>query len=310
MRSSNKIPVLLLAGFTLALAGSCRKDYLYEPPPSHTSQPSAALVAGFVSTPPNMLTSAYWTTADYLKITSQNISTKQLYADGMMNMTGTFFNNSLDPGLELKAAYDKDNIYILAEWTDPQVDPEFARWFYSGPADPLKSDLDSAWTQQGNCDRFSMAFDIQNASNSTGSFTNVGCQAACHTGATADMHTDAGTVDIWNWNLAHSAPLGYAEDMIANSSGLTDDAGQPMWAWNRKGASARSGPAYEWDGSTQNAKLANGQSTILNQTFYLLNKTPFAGDPAKGDSIFHRTSKPGECYTCRSRRGRNRRSAK
>ena len=234
MRSSNKIPVFILIGFTLAMAGSCRKDYLYEPPPPHTSQPTSTLNAELVTTPPNELTSAYWTTADYLKVTSQNMSTKQLYGDGMLNMTGTFlglssFDNNIDPGLKLKAAYDNENIYILAEWTDPQVDPEFARWFYSGPADPLKTDSDSSWTQQGNCDRFAMAFEIQSASSSAGTFSNVGCQAACHAGSTAAMHPDAGTVDIWDWNLAHSAPLGYVEDMVANPSGLSDDGGTPMW---------------------------------------------------------------------------------
>jgi len=310
MLKSNKIAVLILTGFTLALAGSCRKDYLYMPPPPHTSQPSATLVANFVSTPPNELTSPYWNTADYLKVTSQNMSTKQLYGDGFMNMTGTYlglasFDNSLDPGLELKAAYDANNIYILAQWTDPQVDPGYGRWFYNGPVDPLKSDPDSAWTMQSNCDRFALAFEIQTASSTAGSFSSVGCQAACHAGSSAVMHPDAGIVDIWNWNLAHSAPLGYAEDMVANSTGLSDDGGTPMWAWNRKGSSSRSGPAFEWNDSTQNIKLANGLSSILNPAYYLYKKdlTPFLGDPAKGDSIFHRATQPGECYTCHGSQG-------
>jgi len=308
MLKSNKIVALIITGFTLAFAGSCRKDYLYMPPPPHTSQPSSTLEANFVSTPPNELTSAYWTTADYLKVTSQNMSTKQIYSDGFMNMTGTYlglssFDNNLDPGLEIKAAYDANNIYILAQWTDPQVDPEFARCFYNGPTDPLKSDPDSLWTIQGNCDRFALAFEIQSASSASGSFSTVGCQAACHAGATTAMHPDAGKVDIWNWNLAHSAPLGYVEDMVADGTGLSDDAGTPMWAWNQKSASPRSGPAYEWDGNTQNIKLSNGQSSILNQTYYLYTKTPFLGDPAKGDSIFHRTSQPGMCYTCHGYQG-------
>ncbi len=308
MLKSDKLAVLFFAGLILASATSCRKDYLYEPPPPHSSQPSTTLVANFVSTPPNELTSPYWKTADYLEVTSQNMSTKQLYGDGFLNMTGTYlglasFNKNLDPGLKLKAAYDANNIYILAEWTDPQVDPEFARYTYNGPLDPLKSESDSAWTMQGNCDRFALAFEIQNASSAAGSFSNVGCQAACHTGSAYAMHPDAGKVDIWNWNLAHSAPMGYAEDMVANADSLSDDAGNRLWMWNKKGTSPRSGPAYEWDGNTQNIKSPGGQSSVLNPTYYLYSKTSFIGDPAKGDSIFHRTSQPGECYTCHGSQG-------
>jgi mono/diheme cytochrome c family protein len=304
MRSSKKILALMLAGFTMAFAESCRKDSLYQPPAPHTAQAVTELVANYVTAPPSGLSSPYWKLADFLKVNSQDLSKSNLYGDGMNNMTGTFlgltsFNNGANPGLTLKAAYDKDNLYILAEWTDPQVNPEFARWFYKGLADPNKAANDTlGWSQQGNCDRFALAFDILNASNTNGSFSDKGCQAACHTNGVASMKTDAGKVDIWNWNLAHSNPLGYVEDMVADQSGLTDDAGTPMWAWNRKGSGARSGPAYEWDGNTQNVTLANGANSILKETFYLFNKSPFKGDPAKGDSIYHITHQPGECYTC------------
>src|ERR1039458_4745434 len=100
------------------------------------------------------------------------------------------------------------------------------------------------------------------------------------------MHPDAGTVDIWDWSVAHSNPLGYVEDMVATKDSLYDDAGKRMWIRNRIGTTDRSGPAYEWDGTNQNITLANGQSSVLNPDFYLLNKTRFKGDAGKGDSIY------------------------
>ena len=303
MRSFIKPLLICIIGIAILLTWSCRKDSIYEPPGPHVSNPVNSLIASYVTVAPSSLTSPYWKTADYLKVTARDVSKNQLYGDGLMNMVGTIlglssFNNGADPALKLKAAYDNTNLYIMAEWTDPQVNPEFARWFYNGPADPLKTETSNGWTQQGNTDRFSMAFEIQNASSASGSFSTVGCQAACHTSGTYAMHPDAGSVDIWNWNLAHSVPLGYAEDMVGTQDSLAPDAGQRMWRWNRKGAGARSGPAYEWDGTAQNVTLGNGQSSILKESFFLLNKTPFKGNIQKGDSIYHKATQPGECNSC------------
>jgi len=309
MRTPKKILFMFGAGCLVALMGSCRKDYLYEPPAPHTSKPTSSLIAEYVDAAPNLITSPFWKTADYLKILSQNVSTGNLYGDGMLNMTGTFgglntFNKGTDPGLTLKAAYDKNYVYILAEWTDPNVNPQFGNWAWNGVADYLKSsESNQGWTSQGNCDRFSMAFEIQSASSSFGTFSSVGCQAACHNSGTPAMHTDAGMVDVWNWNLAHSSPLGYAEDMVANKDSLFNDAGQKFWMRNRKGANDRSGPAYEWDGSSQNVNLADGKTAILDPKFYLLNKTLFKGDIRKGDSIYHKATQPGECNTCHGEKG-------
>jgi mono/diheme cytochrome c family protein len=308
MRSSNKITALIFTVCLVAAMASCRKDYLYEPPAPHTSQPTTALIAQYTAAGPNSITAAYWKSADYLKINAQDASKGLLYGDGMLNMTGTYtgvssFNNGADPGLTMKAAYDNENVYILAEWTDLDVNAGFAGWAWNGPSDALKaSESNSGWTSQGNCDRFAMAFEIQNASSNFGTFSNVGCQAACHNNGTQAMHPDAGSVDIWNWNLAHSAPLGYAEDMVSTPSGLSADGGQPIWMRNSKG-SDRSGPAYEWDGTPQNITLANGKNSILDPKFYLMNKAPFKGNIQKGDSIFHKLNQPGECNTCHGEKG-------
>ncbi len=117
------------------------------------------------------------------------------------------------------------------------------------------------------------------------------------------MQPVAGKVDLWNWNLARSAPLGYAEDMVATPDSFADDNGQKMYARNSTGSSDRSGPAFEWDGTTQTVTLPGGQTSILDPAFYLLNKTAFIGDARRGDSIYHKPTPPGDCVYCHGDRG-------
>ena len=294
----------------LVAAWSCEKDYYLTPPPPPKSDQTATLEASFVNVPPATVNASYWKTADYLKVTSANVSTGQLYTDGLLNMTGSYnglasFNNGTDSGgLTLKAAYDKDNLYILAEWTDLDVDASYASWLWKGPVDPKKSDTTGGWTSQRNCDRIAFAFEINSASGPAGTFTNTGCAASCHnSGGNMVMHPTSGKVDLWNWNLATSAPMGYARDMVADDASLSDDSGQKVYARNVNGVTDRSGPAFEWDGTTQNVTLPGGQNAILDPAFYLLNKTPFTGDIMRGDSIYHRLSPPGDCASCHGEKG-------
>ncbi len=301
-----KVSIFILL---IVMMVSCEKDYYYTPPPPDTSEPTSTLEAKFVNSPPVSLTSAYWKTADYLKVSSGNLSTNNLYGDGLLNMTGTYtglasFNGGDDPGLILKAAYDNDNIYILAEWIDSDVDLSNSSWMFGGPVDPLKTDAVSGWTSQRNTDRLAFAFEINSASSPSGTFSNVGCAASCHSAAGENyMYPTAGSIDLWNWNIAKSAPMGYAEDMIAKTDSMVDDGGQKMFERNAAGSTDRSGPAYEWDGSSQSVTLPNGQSSILDPAFYILNKSPFLGDAQRGDSIYNRTSPPGDCAGCHGNRG-------
>jgi len=140
----------------------------------------------------------------------------------------------------------------------------------------LKSDSTGGWTGQRNSDHIAFAFEIDNASSPAGSFSNVGCDASCHSsGGNAQMNPVSGKVDIWDWSLAVTAPLGYAADMIANSDSFSTDAGNRMYVRNINGFTHRSGPAFEWDGSSQNVTLANGQSSIVDPAFYIFNKQLF-----------------------------------
>jgi hypothetical protein len=306
MRIRNKIFKLIPAVTLMVTLSSCEKDYYYETPlPKSTS----TLEASRVTTAPLTIGSAYWKSADYLSVNSVNVSTNQLYSDGFLNMTASYlglnsFNKGTDPKLRLKAAYDNDNLYILAEWTDFTVDLSNSSWLFNGLNDTLKSDPVAGWTSQRNSDRFALAFEISNASGPAGSFGSVGCAASCHTNAgIASMSPTAGSVDIWNWSLFGSAPLGYAEDMNASTGIFSDDAGQPIYVRNANGSTSRSGPAFEWDGRSQNVTLSNGSSSILDPAYYIFNKTAFIGDAARGDSIYHSAAPPGDCVYCHGDRG-------
>lgn len=297
-----KIFTAVLSVFYLS---SCEKDYYYETPPPHVPQATSTLEAARVTSPPSALNSSYWKNADFLEVTAGNISTSRLYGDGFLNMTGTFlglpdFNNGANAKLTLRAAYDNDNLYILAEWSDSVIDASNSSWLYNGPLDPRKADAANGWTSQRNGDNISFAFDIDNASSPAGTFANVGCAASCHTsGGNAFMYPTGGKVDIWNWSLARTNPLGYAADLIANSDSFAADNGDRIYYRNSVGTTARSGPAFEWDGTPQSVP---GKSN-LDPAFYILNKTGFSGDAQNGYTIYHRPTPPGDCESCHGANG-------
>lgn len=296
----------------LVLLNSCEKDYTYvipPPPPPHVPGPTTTLEVSKVSVAPNLLSSGYWKTADFYTVSVSNLSTNLIYPDGWLNMTGTFdgltgYNKGKNPGLILKAAYDNNNLYIFAEWSDTTLNLSNGNWLYDGPVDPKKADPTNGWTSQRNSDHISFAFDIDNASGSAGTFATIGCQASCHgSGSTATMNTNSGKVDIWDWNMATSVPLSYVADKVASTTGLSDDAGTPSAVRNAAGVGPRSGPAFEWDTSNQYYTNPFGQKVLLNKAFYLLNKTPMIGNVANGKTLYEKASAPGDCISCHGANG-------
>lgn len=287
---------LALLSLVLLFLGACEKEYSYTLPPKappKTSQATSTLEAAFTTAGPGTINAAYWKTANYLQVSAKDLSKNLLYGDGGLNLTGTFnglagFSKGNDPKLTLKAAYDAEYLYILAEWNDTTVDVSDKTFFFNGNLDPLKSsESNVGWTSQRNSDKLSFAFDVNGATGASGTFASTGCQASCHgTGATAVMTPNSGTVDIWNWSLATSNPLGYAHDLVSTSAGMNADAGGPLAARNTDGTTFRSGAKYEWDGTPQTVTLPSGATTLLDPTFYLLNKTPMVGDIHDGETVY------------------------
>ncbi len=300
----------VLLGLLLIFVGACEKEFSYTLPPKappKISQATSTLEAYFITTAPNTINSSYWKTANYLMVNASDVSKGLLYGEGGLNLTGTFaglagFNKGKDARLSMKAAYDANYIYFLAEWSDTTVNVSDRTFLYNGPFDPLKpSEPSAGWSSQGNSDKFSLAFDINGAIGSSGTFTNVGCLASCHgTGSAAVMTPTSGSVDVWNWSLATSNPLGYAHDLVTNSSGFSPDAGGSLMSRNSSGATNRSGAQYEWDGTEQTITLPNGSSALLDPTYYLLNKTTMIGNIANGESIYN-----SNCESCHGPNGTN-----
>ena len=271
---------------------ACSRDYLVLPPVPQPKVPVATetLEAAFVRTAPTTVNSPYWRNADFLPVELADLSTMQLYtATGLFNMTGTYnglmqFNGGDTIDLILKAAYDDSLIYILAEWTDENLDASLRSWLWDWHDDPLNPGDTSGWTSQRNSDRLAFAFDIDGASGDAGTFASVGCAASCHGGS---MQPTNGSIDIWSWSLALSEPLGHAADMnTSQSNGLVYDNGGEMATRNVAGADDRSGPMYEWDGTEQSVEKWDGSTAILDPGFFLLNKTNFTGDPGAGDHLY------------------------
>lgn len=301
MKNINRVVWL---GVISMLFGACEKGYFPPPPKAKVAQQTLTLVASYIANPPITLKDAYWKNADYLKVPVIDLNKNSLYPNGFLNMTGTFagltsFNKGADPKVVMKAAYDNTKLYIYVEWVDSDISPEFEASWLNGPIDPLKTDTTGGWTSQGNSDKVSLAFEIANATSAAGSFTDKGCAASCHNGK---MQPATGSVDIWNWDLAVSEPLGYAKDMITESSnGLVDDAGTKMVIRNKAiPSNPRSAPQYEWDGTSQEYMRPDGKSTKLDPAFYLLNKSPFIGDLKKGDEVYHNA-----IYGCNHCHGEN-----
>ncbi|OYU97043.1 MAG: hypothetical protein CFE21_01780 [Bacteroidetes bacterium B1(2017)] len=289
-----QLPVFALI---LLLLGSCEKEYTRSAPaktPPKTSQPTTTLEASLVTTAPSALNSPYWKTANYLVVSAKDISKGILYGDGGLNLTGTFggltsFNKGNDPKITLKAAYDAEYVYILAEWSDTTVNPSEHSLFINAGSDPLKpTENPTGWTSQKNSDKLSFAFDIDGAAGSSGTFASVGCQASCHgTGNSTVMTPNSGSVDIWNWSLATSNPLGYAHDLVTSGSGFINDAGGNIAQRNSANTGERATPKYEWNGVEQSVTLPNGGSGLLDPTYFLLNKNVMPGDAMNGETIYN-----------------------
>jgi len=258
--------------FTLISFISCEWEKLPAPVKPHVSAPTTNLEAMFVQTPITSLTDKHWNTADYVSVQLSNIEFQKLYSDGLLNMTGTYnglsdFNGGDSVNLVLKAAFDNENIYILATWKDKKGDASYKTWLFDGEIDPLKTDVAEGWTSQKNSDKLYMIFEGLNSNQK----------------------------DFWKWDMALSEPFGMAMDMYIEQDGTQKaDAGDPFYERNTVGTTDRSGPKYVWNGETQQMTLKNGKTVLLDPTYYLLNKKDFIGDVAAGRKKLNK----GSCSAC------------
>ncbi len=260
--------------------------------------PVSGLQARRVTSAPSGIDDPLW---DGIAPLAPNLATMVsglLYGDGQLNMSGTFdgiaeFNGGEPANLELRAVHDGETLYVLADWNDRTFNVDRRRALFDGPTDPLKPQESAAgWTSQLNDDKIAFAFEIEAASSEFGSFADVGCASSCHNvdGVGIDMRPEVGKVDIWHWKTSRSEPLGHVADQVSSPGpGRVDDAGTGMEVRNRpSGGNNRSGPAVEWDGTTQTFVRWDGVTVEFDPAYVLLDghSIPFLGDTAAGQTVY------------------------
>ena len=271
IRCLNRSSIALFCMCWLLSVSSCTWEQI-EPiklPQPKVPKATATLEASYVASPPNKLQYNYWKTADYRTVNVSNISINNLNSgDGELNMNGTYnglddFNGGDSVELTLKAAYDDENVYVLVSWNDKRFDLSQRAFLYNGPSDDLSGADSTGWTGQGGSDNLVLSF------------------------------VNGANKDIWKWDFALSEPLGHAIDMVDDGT-ISIDNGDVLFISNDNGGGLRSGPMYEWDGQQQELDRTLGGFTILDPAFYLLNKTAFTGNVARGDSLYQ--NKCAHCH--------------
>ena len=260
--------------------------------------PVSGLQARRVTTAPTGIDDPLWSQIPPYAPGLSTMISGLLYGNGQLNMSGTFegiseFNGGQPANLELRATHDGSMLYILAEWNDTSFNVDRRRWLFDGPTDPLKpGESADGWTSQLNDDKIAFAFEIEPASSEFGTFAQVGCASSCHNvdGEGLDMRPAAGKVDVWHWKTSRSEPLGHVADQVSSpAGGRVDDAGKGIEHRNRPtGGNDRSGPAFEWDGTTQTYERWDGMNITLDPAYVLLDghQVPFEGDGAAGQVIY------------------------
>jgi len=216
-----------------------------------------------------------------------NGSKGQMY-DGEYNMTGS--KEGINATVRMRAAYTSDNLYLQIEWQDPtgQNDLNRRRFLFNGPGEGGASVV-PGWSSQLNDDKFALAFDINGAADSAGTFQEKGCTVGCH----GSMNPTQGSMDIWHWKTSRSNPKGYINDQWADPTGRQNDAGDPIEVRNWKVKDDISqGPKFVWDPTkgpqvTRLPNPAEDQVTLDPGIFLLKENTmELRGDAVAGDKLF------------------------
>lgn len=272
----NRISGFALSAIILFALFACESEKRI-PPRGYlpvTPQATESLEAAYFWIAQDKVTSGYWTDAPYLEVNLEDIEVGNLYADGYLNMTGTYdgtsdFNRGRDPELRIKAGYDEEYIYIFVEWNDTTLNPSYMKRLFEGPADPLKQDSSSGWTSQGNEDSFRILFDVD--------------------GSPAK--------DTWKWSMATTAPFNMALNLSTSDEGELIG-NNPHLTRNGSPDSSRAAPALEWNGERQEITLADGSTKSIDPAYFLLEDftTPYTGNPETGRHYFNETASCSFCH--------------
>ncbi len=266
--------VILLSSFFVFAACEYRKnDAPKTPEPTHVPVVTKDLEVAYVNTETVDVNSPIWQEIDYIAPEISDFITKKTDTDPkVLNTSGTYngivdFNKGDSINLKLRAIYNTEYLYILAEWNDNYANTSSKTRTFDGPHDPLQLTKDTTgWTSQLSSDNFYMTF----------------------------SDAEQGVKDIWNWNAALSAPLGYAIDKHINTDGDTvSDSGTEMYMRNSVDGTNASRPKYEWSGNLQNVTYSPQKTLAIDPAYYLLDTVAFIGNAGNGSVIFD-----NECSHC------------
>jgi len=194
------------------------------------------------------------------------------------------FNGYVDDtyDFEVRAQYDAENIYFLAQWKDARYDGSRDTWYFD-PADMLwkqesnKPVFDAGGTMTREAfyeDKFGMQFPIGTVTD----WDAQTCYATCHVGATdvdgGGHHyaQDGQQTDMWHWKSTRTGlPTGQFDDKH-----ITDLLAQAVIDGGTK--KARAGDAKISGGHTNNKVTLTTTDTGVDVTvpkFYIPGKTNY-----------------------------------
>lgn len=188
------------------LAGCTHKDDITDILPV----PSLELIAKKISTPPVIdgQIDGIWEQAQRVTVIAEVPDPGNLVFNG-------FVGNSYM--VSLRAAYDNDNIYFLAEWNDLSKSLNRQPWYFDPANQKWKQESGApTFDQFGSMtrkpfyeDKFGMLFNIN---NSVKDWKTLTCYASCHTSLSsaaglARHYTNGPNerIDMWHWKAVRTA---------------------------------------------------------------------------------------------------------
>ncbi|MBK8921282.1 MAG: hypothetical protein IPM81_07180 [Saprospirales bacterium] len=132
--------------------------------------------------------------------------------------------------ITMRALYDNEYIYLLAEWDDPTNSLDRNTWYFD-PATKLWKQENGAPTYNAQGvktrdafyeDKFAM---LWNVNSSVANWNSTTCYSSCHTGlgqtnGYARHYTNSATerIDMWHWKMVRENAVGIMDDQYQDNT--------------------------------------------------------------------------------------------